>query len=275
MAVTCRVLQISRSGFYEWATRPPSARDVADAYLLDTIVEIHADSRQTYGVRRIHAELRLGLGIAVGRQRVERLMRLHGIQGVHRRRWRGHRGRDAAVFADLVQREFRADAPDRLWVTDITQHRTGEGWVYAAAVIDVHTRRCVGWSIADHLRTELVVDALDMARWRRKPAGTVVHADRGTQYTSWLFGQRLRDAGLMGSMGKVACAYDNSLMESFWGSMQVELLDRRAWATRAELANAIFEWIEAWYNPRRRHSALGYNSPIEFENLHTTAAGAA
>jgi putative transposase len=213
VAVTCRVLQISRSGFYEWATRPPSARDVADAHLLDTIVEIHADSRQTYGVRRIHAELRLGLGIAVGRQRVERLMRLHGIQGVHRRRWRGHRGRDAAVFADLVQREFRADAPDRLWVTDITQHRTSEGWVYAAAVIDAHTRRCVGWSIADHLRTELVVDALDMARWRRKPAGTVVHADRGTQYTSWLFGQRLRDAGLMGSMGKVACAYDNSLME--------------------------------------------------------------
>ncbi|WP_345182607.1 IS3 family transposase, partial [Nocardioides caricicola] len=269
VAVTCRVLQVSRSGFYEWSTRGPSARDIDDARLLDTIITIHADSRQTYGVRRVHAELRLGLGIRVGRQRVERLMRLHRVQGVHRRRWRGSPRRDPAVFEDLVQRRFVADAPDRLWVTDITQHRTGDGWVYAAAVIDVHTRRCVGWSIADHLRTELVVDALDMARWRRNPAGTVVHSDRGTQYTSWLFGQRLREAGLMGSMGKVACAYDNSMMESFFGSLQIELLDRRHWATRAELANAIFEWIEGWYNPRRRHSALGYLSPIEFENLHT------
>lgn len=202
-------------------------------------------------------------------------MRLHGVQGVHRRRWRGHRGRDAAVFDDLVQRQFRADAPDQLWVTDITQHRTRQGWVYAAAVIDVCTRRCVGWSIADHLRTELVVDALDMARWRRKPAGTIAYSDRGTQYTSWLFGQRLREAGLLGSMGKIACAYDNSLMESFFGSMQIELLDRRTWQTRTELANAIFEWIEAWYNPCRRHSAPTYLSPIDYERLHTTPVEAA
>ncbi len=272
--MTCRVLKVSRSGFYEWRSRPPSARDVADAYLLDTIIEVHAAARGTYGVRRVHAELRLGRHLSVGRRRVQQLMRLHRLAGVHRRRWR-HGRRAEAVWPDRVQRRFLADAPDRLWVTDITQHRTGEGWVYAAVVLDVFSRRVVGWSIADHLRTELVVDALDMARWRRKPDATIVHSDRGTQYTSWLFGNRLREAGLLGSMGKVACAYDNSLMESFFGSMQIELLDRRNWPTRALLANAIFEWLEAFYNPVRRHSALDYRSPVEFETLHTATSSAA
>jgi putative transposase len=272
--VACRVLKVSRSGYYEWSTRRASARDVADAYLLDTIIDVHAAARGTYGARRVHAELVLGRRIEVGRRRVQRLMRLQSLAGVHRRRWR-HGRRAEAIWPDRVQRQFRAEAPDRLWVSDITQHRTSEGWVYAAVVLDVFSRRVVGWSIADHLRTELVVDALDMARWRRKPMGTTVHSDRGAQYTSWLFGSRLREAGLMGSMGKVACAYDNSLMESFFGSMQIELLDRRSWATRAELANAIFEWIEAFYNPTRRHSALGYRSPIEFERLHTAVNEAA
>jgi putative transposase len=207
---------------------------------------------------------------------VERLMRLHGLAGVHRRRFRP--GRPApAVHQDLVTRQFHATGPDRLWVTDITQHRTAEGWVYAAVVLDVFSRRVVGWSIADHLRTELVVDALDMARWRRKPTvgATVLHSDRGTQYTSWLFGHRLREAGLLGSMGAVGSAYDNALMESFFGSMQIELLDRRDWATRAELANAIFEWIEAFYNPIRRHSSLGYLSPLDYERLHSATHEAA
>jgi putative transposase len=272
--VTCRVLKVSRSGYYGWRFRPPSARDLADAHLLDTIIEVHAAARGVYGARRVHAELRLGRRVLVGRRRVERLMRLHRLAGVHRRRWRhGHRAE--AVWPDRVQRRFRADAPDRLWVSDITQHHTGEGWVYAAVVLDVYSRRVVGWSIADHLRTELVLDALDMARCRRKPAATIVHSDRGTQYTSWLFGNRLREAGLLGSMGKIASAYDNSLMESFFGSMQIELLDRRTWPTRAELVNAIFEWIEAFYNPTRRHSALDYRSPIEFEALHTAAQTAA
>ena len=203
-------------------------------------------------------------------------MRQAGLQGVHHRRWRRSGGnRVPAVFQDHVQRQFVADRPDKLWVTDITQHRTGEGWVYCAAVIDVFSRRCVGWSIADHLRTELVLDAVDMARIRRRPEGTVLHSDRGTQFTSWLFGTRMREAGLMGSMGKVASAYDNALMESFWGSMQIELLDRRAWSTRRELATAMFEWIEGFYNRRRRHSALGYLSPDEFETLHKSAVTAA
>lgn len=274
--MACRILKVSTSGYYDWLSRPPSARDRSDAELINQIRDLHTLARGTYGVRRVHAELVLGRRIRVSHGRVERLMRLAGLQGVHHRKWRrGGPGRLPAVFEDHVKREFLADAPDKLWVMDITQHRTGEGWVYCAAVIDVFSRRCVGWSIADHLRTELVVDAIDMARWRRKPAGTIVHSDRGAQFTSWLFGSRLREAGLMGSMGKVASAYDNALMESFFGSMQLELLDRRSWATRAELANAIFEWIEAFYNPRRRHSSLGYRSPIEFENLHTDAAIAA
>jgi putative transposase len=272
--VACRILNVSRSGYYDWATRSPSARDVADAHLLDVIIDVHSAARGTYGARRVHAELTLGRRLSVGRRRVERLMRCQHLTGVHRRRWH-HPRRAAAPWPDRVQRRFHADAPDKLWVTDITQHRTGEGWVYAAVVLDVFSRRVVGWSIADHLRTELVVDALEMARWRRKPVATIVHSDRGTQYTSWLFGSRLREAGLLGSMGKVACAYDNSLMESFFGSMQIELLDRRLWATRAELANAIFEYIEAFYNPTRRHSALGYLAPVEFEDLHTDAETAA
>jgi len=271
--VVCRVLQVSPSGFYEWANRPASVRTLEDAHLVNVIRDIHAGSRGTYGSARVHAELRMGLGILVGRKRVERLMREHRIVGVHRRKFR--RGRpDPALYADLVKRDFTADAPDRLWVTDITQHRTSEGWVYCAVVLDVFSRRVVGWSIADHLRTELVVDALEMARWRRKPTpgSTVLHSDRGTQYTSWLFGSRLRDAGLMGSMGAVGSAYDNALMESFFGSMQIELLDRQPWRTRSELANAIFEWIEAFYNPVRRHSSLGNNSPLQFEQQHHNAA---
>jgi putative transposase len=276
VAVTCRVLKISTSGYYEWRHRGPSNRDLTDAHLINTLRNVHAGSRQTYGVRRCHAELRLGdVQLRVAHKRVARLMRLGGLQGVHRRRWR-HFQRATAVWEDRVQRRFSADRPNKLWFTDITQHRTAEGWVYCAAVLDVYSRRIVGWSIANHLRTELVVDALQMARWRRRnPTGTVVHSDRGPQYTSWLFGHRLREAGLLGSMGKVACAYDNSVIESFFGSLQIEVLDRRIWTTRAELTNAIFEWIEAFYNPTRRHSALGYLSPIDYENRDTTAEAAA
>jgi len=271
VAVACRVLKVSTSGFYEWRHRGASSRDLADAHLINALREVHAGSRQTYGVRRCHAELRLGdFQLCVAHKRIARLMRIGGLRGVHRRRWR-HSQPSTAVWEDRVQRRFSADRPNKLWFTDITQHRTAEGWVYCAAVLDGYSRRIVGWSIADHLRTELVVDALQMARWRRSPIDTVVHSDRGPQYTSWLFGARLREAGLLGSMGKVACAYDNSVIESFFGSLQIELLDRRIWTTRSELTNAIFEWIEAFYNPTRRHSALGYLSPIDYENRDTTA----
>ena len=275
VAVTCEVLGIARSSYYEAADRPPSARAVADAELTATIARVHADSRGTYGAPRVHAELRLGLGICCGRKRVARLMRDAGLAGVCHRRKRGQRPAPA-THEDLVKRVFTADAPDRVWFTDITQHRARDGWVYCCAVIDAYTRRIVGWSIADHIRTELVVDALEMARWQRRPApGTILHADRGSQYTSWVFGHRLRAAGLLGSMGRVASSVDNALIESFWSTMQRELLDRRDWSTRVELAAAIFEWIEGWYNPRRRHTALGYVPPHEFETLHTAAVTAA
>lgn len=274
--MACRFLNVSKSGYYEWARRSPSPRARADAELTTTIRRIHADSRETYGAPRVLAELRLGLGVHVGRKRVARLMRADGIVGVsHRRKRRGWKP-DTATHEDLVKRQFRADAPNRLWFCDITQHRAKDGWVYCAAVIDAYSRRIVGWSISDRITAEIVVDALEMARWRRRPEpGTVVHADRGAQYTSWLFGHRLRQAGLLGSMGRVASSVDNALIESFWSTMQRELLDRTTWDSRTQLASAMFEWIEGFYNPRRRHSSLGNFSPAEFETLHTAAEIAA
>jgi putative transposase len=276
IAVACRVLKVSRSGYYEWAGRPLSPRAVADAALTVTIAEIHQMSRRSYGAPRVHAELRLGLGVACGRKRVARLMRAAGLQGICHRRKQARSARLPAPHEDLVQRRFTADAPDRLWCTDVTEHPTGTGKVYCCAVLDVYHRGIVGWSIADHVRAELVVDALQMATWRRRPApGTVVHADRGPQYTSWVFGHRLRAAGLLGSMGRVASSVDNTMIESFWSTMQRELLDTRTWDTQAQLASAIFEWIEGWYNPRRRHTSLDMLAPAEYEALHTAADTAA
>ena len=283
--MACRVLKVSRSGYYEWRNRLPSTRDVEDAYLANTILDVHAMSRCSYGAPRVHAELRLGMGVRVGRKRVARLLRLVGRRGISHRRKR-RRGPEPAVHQDLVQRRFTANAPDRLWCTDITEHPTAAGKVYCCAVLDVFSRQVVGWSIADHVRSELVVDALQMATWRRRPgAGTIVHSDRGSQYTSWVFGHRLRSAGLLGSMGRVASSVDNSMIESFWSTMQRELLDQTTWHSPAQLGSAIFEWIEAWYNPRRRHTSLAMLSPVTYEqqwqrkqptpSLHRTADGAA
>jgi putative transposase len=272
VATACRVLEVSTSGYYDWRDRPLSATAQADAALLVTVRQVHAASHGTYGARRVHAELRLGHGRMVARKRIERLMREHGVAGVHRRRLRGCTRRDEAATPseDRVERAFTADRPDRLWVADVTQHRTGEGWVYLAAVQDVFSRRIVGWAIADHMRTELVVDALQMAIWRRggNTTGTIHHSDHGSTYTSWLFGTRLRQAGLLGSMGSIGDCFDNAMAESFFATLQTELLDRRAWATRQELANALVAYIEAFYNPRRRHSALGYLSPVDYETAH-------
>ena len=268
VAVACRVLEVSRSGYYDWRDRPASPRAVADADLVETITAVHEGSRGTYGSPRVHAELVLGLDQRCGRKRVARLMRANGLVGVGGKRKKRRRP-DPAVHDDLVQRRFVADAPDRLWCTDVTEHPTGDGKVYCCAVLDVYSRTVVGWSIADHMRSDLVVDALEMARWRRRPEpGVIVHSDRGSQYTSWVFGHRLRSAGLLGSMGRVASSVDNGMIESFWSTMQRELLDRRTWTTRDELATAIFEWIEGFYNPVRRHSALGYLSPAENETRY-------
>ena len=241
--------------------------------LVKYIEQVHADSRQTYGSPRVHAELTLGLGMVVNRKRVERLMREAGIRGLYRRRRSFTTVRDPAAepAADLVNRQFTVDEPNRLWITDITEHPTEEGKLYCAAVMDAYSRLIIGWSIADHMRTELVTDALGMAIIRRKPENdtTILHSDHGSQYTSWAFGQRLRAAGLLASMGTVGDCYDNAMMESFWGTLQLEVLDQNRWKTRDELANAIFEWIECWYNPKRRHSSLGMHSPVTFEALDT------
>jgi putative transposase len=273
VAVACRLLGVSRSGYYEWNNRPPSVRDEENLLLLKHIKQIHADSRGSYGSPRVHAELTLGLGLVVNEKRVARLMRQAGIRGLYVRRRRGCtvRNPDADPAADLVNRQFHVTAVNRLWLTDITEHPTGEGKLYCAAVMDAFSRRIIGWSIAAHIRTELVLDALGMAVVRRTPTAgtTILHSDHGSQYTSWAFGQRLVKAGLLGSMGSVGDCYDNAMMESFWGTLQLEVLDRREWNTRAELANAIFEWIECWYNPIRRHSSLGMLSPVDFEQLHT------
>jgi len=277
VAACCRVMKVSTSGFYAWKACPVTNRDWADATLTNTIFDIHVMSRRSYGSPRVHAELRLGdQRLRCSRKRVERLMREADIQGIYRRRGHGCTRRDGTQPSDdLVGRQFDPDGPDQLWVMDVTEHPTGEGKVYLATVIDAYSRRVVGWSIADHIRSELVVDAVQMAVWRRQPphGQTVAHSDHGSQYTSWAFGRRLRSAGMLGSMGTIGDCFDNSVAESFFGTLQLELLDEHRWDTRQQLALAIFDWIETWYNPRRRHSYCRMLSPIDYEN--TTAANAA
>jgi putative transposase len=269
--VCCRVLEVSESGFYAWRSRPPSSRAIRHAWLTDAIHQVHAASRQTYGSRRVHAELTLGRGIAVGYHAVELLMRRAGLQGVTGRP-KFRRGlRPEATAADLVRRQFDRTGPDQLWVTDITEHPTREGKLYCAVVLDACSRRVVGWSIDTTPTAALVTNALGMAIQSRRPAaGTLIHSDQGVQFTSWVFSQRAKASGLVPSMGGVGACYDNAMMESFWSRMQVELLDRRRWPTRIELANAIFEYLEVFHNRQRRHSSLGMLSPIEFETRQPT-----
>jgi putative transposase len=267
----CRGLGVSRSGYLAWRNRPPSARAQADQALTEQIRAIHAHSRQTYGSIRVRATLREG-GRAVGRRRVARLMRLAGLRGVH-----GQRRRVRTTVADptmmpapdRVERAFTPaaiGAPQRVWFADITYIPTGEGWLYLAVVLDGFSRRVVGWAMADHLRAELVIDAVTMATQRRPlGAGLIHHSDQGAQYTSLAFGQRLQAAGILPSMGAVGTCYDNAVVESFFASLKVERVDRDAWPTRAAARVAIFEYIEVWYNRQRLHSTLGYRTPVQFE----------
>ena len=268
----CRVMRVSTSGFYSWQAEPVRAKDLDDAYLCNTIVDIWTMSRRSYGSPRVHAELKLGQDVRCSRKRIERLMRQAQIAGIHRRRRGGCTRRDlgAEPSDDLVKRAFDPTEPDRLWVMDVTEHPTENGKAYLAVVLDAFSRRVVGWSIADHMRSELVVDALQMAIWRRRPppGSTIAHSDHGSTYTSWAFGRRLRGAGLLGSMGSIGDCFDNSVAESFFGTLQLELLDEHRWESRQQLAQAIFEWIEAWYNPRRRHSYCQMLSPVDYEAAH-------
>jgi putative transposase len=242
-----------------------SQRRIRHEMLAETIASIHRSSRACYGVRRVHAELVHGLGIQVGRDQVALVMSRLGLRGISGTRKRYLNREHLITTEDLVERNFTATTPNQLWCTDITEHPTREGKVYCCCVLDVYSRKIVGWAIDTRQTTHLVLNALDMAIEARKPTDTVIHADHGTQFTSWAFTSRIREAGLVGSMGTIGDGYDNAMIESFWGTMQVELLNRKKWRTRLELANAMFEYIEVYYNRSRRHSALDWDSPTVFE----------
>ena len=262
----CRMLGVSRSGYYDWRDRAPSKRSREDTTLTENIREIHRRSRQTYGSPRVHAELR-ALGTRCGRKRVERLMREAGLRGCMRGRRKGTTRRSKrAPVEDLVKRNFAATEVDRVWVADITYIATAEGFLYLAFILDVHSRRIVGWAMENHLRTEIVVEALQMALWRRKPApGLVHHSDQGVQYTALSFSQRLREVGITPSMGRTGSALDNAMAESFVSTLKAELVSKLKFPTRQSAKTAIFEYLETFYNTRRLHSSLGYRSPADFE----------
>jgi putative transposase len=266
----CRVLGVSASGYYAWNGRAPSRCRLEDVVLTERIRAIHAASDEIYGSPNIHAELR-DQGTRVGRKRVARLMREARLRGVSRRRGfvvttrRDARSRPAA---DLVNRSFIAKQPNRLWVADMTYVPTWAGFIFLAIVVDVWSRRIVGWAIGESMSTELVLSALNMALITRKPQEVIHHSDQGSQYTSIAFGKRCREMGVKPSMGSVGDAYDNAMAESVFASLECELIERRSFKTKGEARMALFTWIEAWYNPRRRHSALGRISPIEFERRH-------
>jgi putative transposase len=268
----CRALGVNRTSFHDWERRAPSDRALSDAWLTEKIKRIHAASDGTYGARRIHAELRLEHGIGVGRKRVERLMRAANISGVlpRKRRRTTVRMPGLRVAPDLVERDFRPDGPNLTWSADITYISTWEGFLYLAHVQDLFSRLIVGWSMAEHLRSQLVVSALEMALHRRCPErGLIHHSDMGCQFTAVLFTNRCAKAGIEISMGSVGDCYDNAVCETFHASIKKERIYRRSWPTRAEARAAVFEYIEGWYNPRRRHSTLGYLSPAEYERQHT------
>lgn len=268
----CRLLGVSSSGYYAWCERPLSQRAQDDADLTKCIVAIHERSRGTYGVPRVHAELAAD-GIFVGRKRVARLMRLAMLEGISRRRKHPKANRSKEQVApDLVDRNFTATGPNQLWVADITYIPCWEGWLYLAVVMDAWSRRIVGWSTATHLRTELIMDAFDQAMGRRKPTNVIHHSDQGCQYTSIAFGLRCREAGVRPSMGSVGDAYDNAMCESFFATLECELLHRRRFKSPEEARMAVFEFIEGFYNTRRRHSALDYDSPIDYERRHALTA---
>lgn len=274
VARLCRVLGVSASGYYAWCGRGPSARTQADAALTARIRTIHAASRQTYGAPRVHADLRAA-GVRCGRKRVARLLRAAGLVGTHRRRWTTttHREPAASPAPDRVQRQFVAQRPNQLWTADSTYVPTWSGCLYLAVVLDVYSRRVVGGAMADHLRTELVLRALEMALWNRRPGrGVIHHSDHGCQYTSLAFGQRCAEAGIAPSMGTVGDAYDNAITERFFATLECELLARLPFRSYRQARLALFDYIEGFYNTQRRHSALGYLAPAVFERQAAACA---
>jgi putative transposase len=262
----CRTLGVSESGYYAWKDRPDPPRTLRRIWLAGEIADVHKASGGTYGSLRVTAELKHGRNISVGHNAVELIMRELGIRGTPTRRLPKGARVAKVTSLDLVRRVFVRDRPNELWLTDITEHPTNEGKIYCCVVLDTFSRRVVGWAIEPTQTTALVLNALGMATGRRQDRdGLIIHSDRGTQFTSWAFSDRLRTAGIAPSMGAVGTAADNAMMESFWGRLQVELLNRRRWKTRIELASSIHDYIELWHNTRRRHSALGMLTPSEVE----------
>jgi len=277
ISIMCRVLEVSRSGYHAWVGRSPSARAVQDARLTARIAVLHTLRRGVYGSPRIWADLVLDDGERLGRKRVERLMREAGLSGRITRKWKATTIRvpGVRVADDLLDRDFTASGPNQRWVADITYLRTWQGWLYLVAVQDLYSRRIVGWAMADHMRAELVVDALQMALARRRPApGLIWHSDQGSQFVSLAFGQQARAAGIAQSMGSRGDCWDNAVAESFFATIKKELIHRRSWPTRAELSTEVFDYIETFYNRQRRHSTLGQLSPVEFETSTLSQDGA-
>jgi putative transposase len=272
VALLCRVLGVSRSGYYAWRERPPAARTQSNRVLTAQIRTIHERSRGTYGAPRIHAELRYD-GSCCSRKRVARLLRLAGLQGCHRRKGprTTRRNPEMAPAPDRVKRDFTASAPDQLWVADITYVPTWAGFLYLAVVRDACSRRIVGWAMAEHLRTELVSEAVEMALWRRRPDGVIHHSDQGSQYTSLAFGRRLREAGMTASMGSRGDCFDNAMAERFFATLECALLARRSFPTRNAARLALFDYLEGFDNTHRRHSALDSLSPRAYERRWTRA----
>jgi len=267
VTLMCRGLGVARSGYYAWTRRRPTARAQADKDLTARIAAVHARSRATYGAPRVHATLRAN-GVHCARKRVARLMRAAGLAGCYRRRRTRTTITDPTRLpaANLVARDFTASTANRLWVGDITYVATHEGWLYLAVLLDVHSRRVIGWAMAEHLRTELALDALAMALATRRPGTDLVHhTDRGAQYTAAAYRAALAAQDITVSMSRSGDCYDNALAESFFATLKAELIDAQVWPTRAAARRAIFEWVEVWYNRQRRHSALGYHSPVAWE----------
>ncbi len=270
----CRMLGVSKAGYFAWRDRPESPRGDEDRALTTRIHVIHAESRKTYGSPRVHRELR-GQGTSISRKRVERLMRTAGIQVKPKARFvvTTDSAHGLPVAPNLLEQNFTATAPDRRWVTDITYVATEEGWLYVSAILDLFSRRAVGWAMQDRMDRSLVLSALDMAVGHRRPQpGLLHHSDRGSQYACEDYRRALTNHGMIASMSRRACCYDNAAMESFWHTLKVELIHRRRFQTRAEAKQAIFEYIEVFYNRLRRHSSIGYVSPVEFERQHSAVA---
>jgi putative transposase len=269
----CRLFRVSPSGFYAWRERPPSRRAQRDAEILQHLRTFHARSDGTYGAPRLIDDLR-EVDIHVGQKRVARVMKLGGLVGVSRRRGvrTTRRGPAEHTASDLVQQEFSATAPNQLWVADITYVPTWAGFLFLAVVLDAWSRRVVGWAMASHLKTDLVLAALNMALAQRHPTDVIHHSDHGCQYTALAFGERCRRMGVRPSRGTVGDAYDNAMAESFFATLECERIDRRTYRTHTEARMDLFQYIEGWYNPHRRHSSIGNQSPIRFEAQQAQAA---